>query len=109
MPYFVYIIYSEKADLYYKGFTENPEQRLIAHNTDETYFTAGKGPWKIVYLKEFPSKREALIEEKRIKKLNRKSIETLISVRMPPCHGLVLRTRRVRVIVLKLKIILFNY
>ena len=78
MPYFVYILYSEKSDLYYKGFTENPEQRLLAHNSDDSYFTSGKGPWEIVYLKEFPTKREALIEEKRLKKLNRKSIDDYI-------------------------------
>jgi len=79
MSYFVYILFSESNNLYYKGFTENPEQRIIAHNTDDSDFTSRKGPWKLVYLKEMPTKREALIEEKRIKKLNRKSLESLIN------------------------------
>ena len=34
--------------------------------------------WEIVYVQEFAEKAEALKEEKRLKKLNRKSIEKLI-------------------------------
>jgi putative endonuclease len=34
--------------------------------------------WKLVYSKSFEIKREALQEEKRVKKLNRASIERLI-------------------------------
>ena len=37
-----------------------------------------KGPWVLVYSKAFGTKKEALVEELRLKKLNRKSIETLI-------------------------------
>jgi putative endonuclease len=37
-------------------------------------------PWKLVYIKAMPDKTSALIEEKRIKKLNRASLEKLISV-----------------------------
>ena len=76
---YVYIIYSEKLNVYYKGVTENPERRLLEHNANKSRYTAEKGPWRIVYLKEFESKREALIEEKRLKRLNRLSLEKLIS------------------------------
>ena len=76
--FFVYIIYSEEKDIYYKGFTTNIENRIIQHNSNEGKFTSSKGAWKLVYQKSFETKREALMEEKRIKKLNRVSIEKLI-------------------------------
>ncbi|MCF8284286.1 MAG: GIY-YIG nuclease family protein [Sphingobacteriales bacterium] len=79
MGYFVYILKSTNSVDYYKGFTENPENRLIQHNSDECKTTVRKGPWEMVYLKEFATKRDALIEERRIKKLNRFSLEKLIT------------------------------
>ena len=78
MPYFTYILYSERSDLYYKGFTENYSRRLDEHNSGKGRYSDGKGPWALVYLKEFSTKREALIEERRLKRLNRRSLKALI-------------------------------
>ncbi len=77
--YYTYIIYSSTKDLYYKGSSSRLEHRLWEHNNDKSRYTSGKGPWTMVYKKEHETKREALIEEKRIKRLNRKSIEDLIA------------------------------
>ena len=74
----VYILQSEVDGDYYKGITQNIEKRLSEHNAGESKFTSTKTPWKVVCTYSFENKREALIEEKRIKKLNRKSIELLI-------------------------------
>ncbi|MCF8254980.1 MAG: GIY-YIG nuclease family protein [Bacteroidia bacterium] len=79
MPHFVYIIYSQTFDIYYKGYSLNPENRIIEHNTNQSSYTENKGPWELVYVKGYQTKREALIEERRIKKLNRNSIEKLIA------------------------------
>jgi len=76
--FYFYILYSETVDEYYKGITENPELRLWQHNNNQGRHTSNRGPWNLVYLKEFELKRHALIEEKRVKKLNRRSIELLI-------------------------------
>jgi len=76
--FYVYIIYSRNCDVYYKGFSENIDQRLLYHNENRSKYTSNKGIWTLVYSKGFETKREALIEELRLKKLNRKSIETLI-------------------------------
>jgi putative endonuclease len=65
--FFVYIIYSKSYRIYYKGFTENPEQRIKEHNENMSRFTSGKGPWELVYLHSFPTKKEALIAEKKLK------------------------------------------
>ena len=77
--YYTYIIYSSSYDIYYKGVSLFPEKRLSEHNNDESRYTAGKGPWVLVYTKAFVSKKTALIEEKRLKTLNRRSIELLIN------------------------------
>ena len=78
MNYIVYILYSKQIDLYYKGFSENLKQRLQDHNEGKSNFTSQTNDWKIVYNKSFETKKEALIEEKRLKKLNRKAIEKII-------------------------------
>ena len=77
--FYVYIIYSKNFDVYYKGFSENISQRLLYHNNNKSRYTSNKGPWELVYSKAFETKKEALIEELRLKKLNRKSLETLIN------------------------------
>ena len=76
--YWVYIIVNE-AGIYYKGYTQDIEKRIIAHNNNESRFTSGKGPWKLVYCKSFETKSEALKEELRLKQLNKASIERLIA------------------------------
>lgn len=65
---YVYIIYSQRLDIYYKGITQNPENRLFEHNNGLSRFTAGKGPWELVFLEKFQTKTQALIREKQIKK-----------------------------------------
>jgi putative endonuclease len=79
MSWFVYILKSDKDGDYYKGITEDIQRRLDEHNSGESFFTATKMPWQLVYLKEMPNKRDAIIEEKRIKKLNKKSLEKIIN------------------------------
>ena len=76
--YFVYILYSASRDVYYKGFSGNVEKRLLHHLESRGKYTSGTNDWKIVYVQEFESKSQALIEEKRLKKLNRTSLEKLI-------------------------------
>jgi putative endonuclease len=76
--FYVYIIYSKDFDVFYKGFSENVAQRLLYHNENRSRYTSNKGIWILVYSKAFATKKEALVEELRLKKLNRKSIEVLI-------------------------------
>ena len=77
--FYVYILYSKTLDVYYKGFSTDVQKRLEIHLANTNKFTSKVGDWQIVYSKEFPTKTEALIEEKRVKKLNRRSIEKLIN------------------------------
>jgi putative endonuclease len=79
MLYYNYILYSRSFDLYYKGITENIVRRLSEHNSGKGRYSDGKGPWELVYLKSIATKRDALFEERRIKKFNRRSLELMIS------------------------------
>ena len=79
MSFYVYIIANTTdADLY-KGFTENPGQRLLEHNEGRSAYSSTKKGWYYVFLKNFEFKSEALIYEKRIKRLNRNSLLKLIN------------------------------
>ena len=68
--FYVYILYSKIFDKYYVGHTNNPEQRLISHNTSEkNTYTSKYRPWIMVKLIEVPAGRgEAMKVEKFIKK-----------------------------------------
>ena len=76
--FYVYILYSVSLDVYYKGFTSNVEGRLESHLLGKSEFTSRAKDWKLVYVMEYETKHQAIIEEKRLKKLNRISIERLI-------------------------------
>ena len=77
--YFVYILFSPSLNVFYKGFSTDVEKRLEYHYTNKHTFTSKAKDWVIVYVCEFESKQKALIEEKRLKKLNRNSLEKLIA------------------------------
>ncbi len=77
--FYVYIIYSKSCNIYYKGFTLDRDTRLEYHNSGKSPYTSKANDWELVYSAVFETKREVLIEEKRLKKLNVTSIEKLIS------------------------------
>ena len=79
--YYVYIIYNPLKDIYYKGYTQNLGRRLNEHNEGCSRYTSSRGPWTLLYQKMYETKREALFEERRLKKLNHESIQKLISSR----------------------------
>jgi putative endonuclease len=52
---------------------------LEYHNSGKSPYTSRANDWHLVYFATFETKKEALIEEKRLKKLNVASIERIIS------------------------------
>ena len=78
MTYWVYIIQSEKDGSFYKGFSTNLSIRMIFHNQGLSPYTKRKTPWKLVFKKEFSTKKEALSFEMQIKRWNQKSLQKLI-------------------------------
>ncbi len=70
MRHYVYMIYSERLNIIYKGYSLNPIERLRQHNNNESKFTSNKGPWELIFVQEFEAKTEALKREKQLKKAN---------------------------------------
>lgn len=79
MPYYIYIIQSFTDSSFYKGFSENYQERLKQHNEGWSKYTSRKIPWKLVHLESFENKKEALNREKSLKKYSHKQIESLIN------------------------------
>ena len=80
MAYFVYILYSQKIDRYYIGYSQDPILRLnTRHNLGKVKATANGAPYQLVKMKEFHSETLAMAEEKRLKKAkSRVYLEKLI-------------------------------
>ncbi|HBP51421.1 MAG: Excinuclease ABC C subunit domain protein [Candidatus Shapirobacteria bacterium GW2011_GWE1_38_10] len=70
--YFVYILQCNDNTLY-TGVTTDLERRVKEHNDLKlgAKYTKIRRPVKLVYSKEFADRSTAMIEEARIKKLNR--------------------------------------
>jgi putative endonuclease len=72
MSFYTYIIQSESSDKWYYGHTEDPQKRLEQHNAGRNKSTKGRGPWKLIFLREFATKKEAVNFESKLKKLRNK-------------------------------------
>ncbi|MCW5910087.1 MAG: GIY-YIG nuclease family protein [Cyclobacteriaceae bacterium] len=73
MRYYTYIIESLKSQTWYYGHSEDLERRLNEHNTGQNKSTKNKGPWKLIFIREFESKQEANKFELLLKKLRNKN------------------------------------
>ena len=67
MKFTVYVLFSEKHNKHYTGYTSNLEQRMLSHNELGKGWTASYRPWKLIYIKEFDNKKEAIQYEKWLK------------------------------------------
>ncbi len=67
MKHFLYILKSQVADKYYVGISQNPELRLQYHNSFESGFTSRYRPWEIIFKKEYQTKKEAMLAERKLK------------------------------------------
>jgi len=58
--------------MWYYGHTDNMERRLFEHNTGRNKSTKNKGPWKVIFIREFETKIAANRFELKLKKLKNK-------------------------------------
>ena len=66
--YTVYVLYSEKHNKIYVGFTSDIEGRMLSHNVLGTKgWTIKYRPWVLVYKEEYQTKKEAMMREKQLK------------------------------------------
>lgn len=77
--FYLYILFSEKLNKYYVGYTANIQDRLYKHNNKHHGFSNSVNDWILKYSEEYQSKSEAMKREKEIKKWkSRVKIEKLI-------------------------------
>jgi putative endonuclease len=64
----VYVLFSQKFNKIYIGFTSNIEQRMLSHNElGVKGYTLKYRPWELVYEESFHTKAEAMKREKELK------------------------------------------
>ena len=78
MEHFVYILFSENLNTYYKGYSTDVFKRLQQHNAGMSNYTRKGIPWKLVYYEKCLDKKSALIRERKLKHANRNYIRWLI-------------------------------
>ena len=80
MPYYFYVLYSQKLDRYYIGHTSDVEGRLRRHNSRHKGFTAKTDDWMEVYREPYATKEEAYRRELEVKKWkSRRRVQELSS------------------------------
>jgi len=79
LAFFVYILYSKSKDVYYKGFTENPQKRFTEHLEGKSQYTSQTNDWELVFIRSFELKTEALKYEKMLKRQNQNYLRWLIN------------------------------
>lgn len=67
MKYFVYVLYSESFNRFYKGMTSDVEKRLKSHNAGRTFSTKPYRPWELIFVEEFNNREQARNFEKYLK------------------------------------------
>ena len=70
MKFDVYMIITKKINRYvtYVGYTKNIDKRILLHNSSKgAKFTKGY-MWKVIYLKTYKTKTEAMKAEYKLKK-----------------------------------------
>jgi putative endonuclease len=67
MEFVVYILFSEKSNRNYTGYTSNLIQRFKSHNELGKDSTAKYRPWIVVHVEFYKTKEEALKKEKYFK------------------------------------------
>ncbi len=64
----VYVLYSEKFDKTYTGFTANLLDRFKSHNyLAKSGYTIKFRPWKVIHVEFFNEKKDAMKREKFLK------------------------------------------
>ena len=66
--YYVYVLYSQRYDKIYIGYTSNLEARLASHNElSKKGWTVRYRPWRLVYKEKYSNKKDAMQREKELK------------------------------------------
>jgi len=67
MFYYAYLLQSIKDGRFYTGFTSDLRKRFNQHNNDESTYTKGRGPFKLIYYEACLDLKDARQREKYLK------------------------------------------
>ena len=65
--FFVYVLGSRTTGKHYVGFCQDVVQRVGQHNAGLTKATKNRGPWRLVYQEEYPTRAAAMRRERFLK------------------------------------------
>ena len=67
--FFTYVLRSLASRRFYTGHTDDIDDRIVRHNQGRVPATRKKGPWQLVFKKEFETRSEAVRFELYLKSL----------------------------------------
>ncbi len=67
MYYYVYVLLSEKDNLFYTGYTSNLKERLKQHEEGKVHSTKHRLPLKLIYFEGCINQQDATRREKYLK------------------------------------------
>jgi putative endonuclease len=65
--FYVYVLKSTKDNQFYVGYTNDLEQRILAHEAGKVFSTRQRRPMELIYYEARRQNRDALIREKYLK------------------------------------------
>ena len=65
--FYTYILKSTKNSLMYTGYTKDLRKRFKEHNNNESTYTKGRGPFKLIYYEACVDELDARSREKYLK------------------------------------------
>lgn len=65
--YYVYVLLSEKDNLFYTGYTNDLRSRLSKHNNGEVFSTKNRRPLKLIYFEGCMNQQDATHREQYLK------------------------------------------
>lgn len=65
--YYVYIIFSQRLNRFYIGYTQDLKDRIKRHNLGLSTFTSNGRPWMLAHYQGFKEKEDAQAEERFLK------------------------------------------
>ena len=67
-PYFLYILWSDCAERFYIGISDDVAHRLEQHNAGVSKWTAKFGPWRLVHTERYANYTDARKREIQLKR-----------------------------------------
>jgi len=72
VQYYTYILQSVSSGKLYIGQTNNLSRRIALHNSNQVLSTKHKGPWELIFYKEFAERSETVRLETMLKRWKNK-------------------------------------